>query len=107
MVFLKSNSRKVKKVIVEGVQISDDWLKANKSGYQGKPVVVLGTNPLKSMKRAFERDDRGNIIQGLASLDNTKEFVEWYFRSNKTLDDLAKETDAIKLGKQIVKEMIL
>lgn len=84
------------KVIVEGVQISDDWLAADKSYYADKPLVILTTNPITSMHRAFDRDGRGNLIQGLINLDSAKEYIQWYYNSNKRLSELSKIAGAEK-----------
>lgn len=93
------------RVIAEGVQIADDWLSANKEWYSEKPMIVLGTNPITSMKRAFERDNRGNLIKGLGSFDSAKEYIEWYANTNKRLNDLSVVTNA-KRGETWVKEYL-
>lgn len=104
--FSEQEYKKGNRVIVEGVQIADDWLKANKKDYAGKPMVVLRTGAIKSMSQAFERDDRGNLLKGLNSLDDSKEYLKWYKDTNRRLSDLAESTDAIKRGKLFAKEAI-
>lgn len=94
------------KVIVEGVQIADDWFAADKSYYADKPVVVLSTNPVTSMKRAFDRDGRGNIIVGLKNLDNTKEYLQWYMHSYNRLNDMAKAANA-KKGQEYINRLLM
>lgn len=95
------------RVIVEGVQIADGWLKVSSKDYDGKPLIILGTNPIKSMKQAFDRDDRGNLITGLGSLDSAKEYIKWYVDTNTRLKDLAKDTNSIKHGKQVVDDLLI
>lgn len=97
--------KKGNRVIVEGVQISDDWLSENKSYYADKPTIIMTTNPITSMKRAFQRDDRGGIISGLKSLDSAKEYIQWYVNSTKRLGDLSKTTQA-KRGQKYIDDIL-
>lgn len=94
--YLKGN-----RVIVEGVQIADDWLAADKKYYANKPMVILNTGAIKSMKRAFTRDDRGGIIKGLKSLDSAKEYIQWYRNSSKRLNELSDISGARKNQKYL------
>lgn len=100
--FSKEQYSKGNRVIVEGVQIADDWLKGNKKDYLGKPMVILQTNPVTSMQRAFTRDERGSLLKGLLSLDEPKDFVKWYVNSNKRLKELAEAT--INEGEAFIKK---
>lgn len=93
------------RVIAEGVQIADDWLTADKTYYADKPMVILGTNPIVSLQRAFERDGRGNVVTGLKSLDSAKEYVQWYSNTTKRLNDLATISNA-KRGETWVKKFL-
>ena len=102
--YSKEEYKKGNRVIVEGVQIADDWLSSNKDYYKGKPMIILNTNAYTSMKRAFKRDDRGGLIKGLSNLDSAKEYFNWYSATNKKLDELASETDTIKRGKTYIME---
>lgn len=102
--YSKEEYKKGNRVIVEGVQIANDWLSSNKDYYKGKPMIILNTNAYTSMKRAFKRDDRGGLIRGLSNLDSAKEYLNWYSDTNKKLDELASETDAIKRGKTYIME---
>lgn len=95
------------RVIVEGVQIADNWLSESPSYYSEKPTIILRTNPITSMRRAFNRDDRGGILSGLRSLDSAKEHIQWYVSTNKNLYSLSQATDAKKrgnLGKRVFKK---
>jgi len=103
--FGKDEFKKGNRVIVEGVQISDDWLSENKSYYANKPTIIMTTNPITSMKRAFQRDDRGGIISGLKSLDSAKEYIQWYVNSTKRLGDLSKTTQA-KRGQKYIDDIL-
>lgn len=93
------------KVIAEGVQIADDWLTADKRYYSGKPIVILGTNPVTSLQRAFERDEKGNLITGFKNLDSVKEYVQWYSNTHKRLNTLATATQA-KQGQDFVEKYL-
>lgn len=93
--FSKAQYSKGNRVIVEGVQIADEWL-ADKNSYKDKPVVVLQTGPIKSVKRAFDRDGRGGLIKGLAGLDDAKDYISWIKKSVDNLDSLADTVGAKK-----------
>lgn len=56
---------KGKKVIVEGVQISDDTLFPNKKFFKGKPMIVLQTNSVVSDIRGAIRDNRKLSLKNL------------------------------------------
>lgn len=94
--FAKQKYKDGGRVIVEGVQIADNWLKETNDGYAGKPIVILQNGPIKSMSRAFERDGRGNLFQGLKSLDDAKEYADAYYQMVKNLNGLADVTGAKK-----------
>lgn len=87
------------RVIAEGVQIADDWLVNDKQYYIGKPIVILNTNPILSICRAFERDERGNLITGLKSLESAKDYILWYSNTCKKLNKLIKVTKAKRIPK--------
>ena len=90
------------KVIVEGVQIADDWLTDDKSYYTDKPIIILGTNPITSVRRAFERDGRGNLIKNIGNIESAKEYFQWYTATHNRLNDLANATNA-KRGQEWVR----
>lgn len=100
--YSKEQFDKGNRVIVEGVQIPDDWLAGEKSYYKGKPMIIMRTPILTSIHRGSRRDG----ITGLKEIKHTKEVYAYFKISNKRLDDLAKETGAIKNGKAFV-DMIL
>lgn len=96
--FAGSEYTKGNRVIVEGVQIADNWLHGDSSWYKGKPLIILKTNPVRSMHQAFERDSRGkNIFEGLMSLDSSERigYIKWYFDTNKKLNTLSDTAGAV------------
>lgn len=103
--FSREEYRKGNRVIVEGVQITDDWFTEDKSYYSGKPIIVLGTNPLSAMNRAANRDAGTNAIKRIIGLDNPKDYLSWYYRTSKNLDRIADVSGASKKNKY-VKEAI-
>lgn len=96
--YSKEQFDKGNRVIVEGVQIPGDWLAGEKSYYKGKPMIIMRTPILTSIHRGSRRDG----ITGLKEIKHAKEVYAYFKRSNKRLDDLAKETGAIKNGKEFV-----
>ena len=104
--FSKQEFKKGNRVIVEGVQLADDWLSADKSYYEGKPVIALQTKAITSMSRAFERDGRGNLIKGLKNLDDAKDYIRWYSKSSKNVKDLVSKSGTIEKGKKYINELI-
>lgn len=93
-----------KKVIVEGVQLSDDTTYPNKNFFKDKPLAITETSALKSFSRAAKRDGK-NII---TSIKEAKTYMQWYGNMNQSLDKLIKTTDAKKgqdwTEKYLVKE---
>lgn len=104
--FSKQEFKKGNRVIVEGVQLADDWLAPNKSYYEGKPIVTLQTNAFMSMQRAFDRDGRGNLIKGLANLDSAIEHINWYRLTNRNLSELVSKSGTIEKGKKYINELV-
>ena len=100
-IFSKNQFSKNKKVIVEGVQLSDETTYPDKNFFKDKPIAILGTNALTSFIRASDRDGKPPI----SSLRSAKEYVQWYSMMNKSLDHLASETKAQK-GKEWVDEYL-
>lgn len=81
------------RVIVEGVQIADDWLHENKKYYLGKPVISLSTSPVVSALRAAQRDEK-NMFK------NIKKTLKNYKTSNSTLKNFNKEIGAKRSNKE-------
>lgn len=70
-----------RKVVVEGIQIADNWLIDNKKYYKDKPMVILQTPASKSIHRWIERD-------GLVFDKTTREHLKRYRKDRKQLNDL-------------------
>lgn len=83
-----------KRCIVEGVQLADDWFTTDKSYFKNRPMVVMQTNAVSSIKRALNRDGKK-----IDSIQSAKEYIDWYKIANKNLNELAEIADA-KKGKQ-------
>lgn len=75
------------RVIVEGIQIADNWLYPCSSYYIGKPIIILTTNINVSIQRVVARDK-------LKSEDMNK-YLGWYMDTEKRLNDLIRVTSAI------------
>ena len=103
--FGKKQFSKGNRVIAEGVQIADGALKARPEDYKGKPISILSTGPVKSLSRAFNRDNKGNVLQGLNSVDSAKEYILWYADSYKNLNMLSNTTHA-KKGKKYLDRIL-
>ena len=54
--FSKEQYAKGKAVVVEGVQLADQTMYPEKSFFSDKPLVVLETSAMLSLKRGMERD---------------------------------------------------
>lgn len=96
--YSKEQYDKGNRVIVEGIQVQDDWLTNDKKYYKGKPMIILRTPALVSMTRGNMRDG----ISAVNAIKNFKERMRVYKYNNKKLDDLANEIDAINNGKDFV-----
>ena len=94
--YSKEQFDKGNRVIVEGVQIAGDWLTGDKSYYKGKPLIIMRTPILTSIRRGSQRDG----IIGWRAIKHAHEVYDYFKRSDKQLDDLAKEIEAIKNGKK-------
>ena len=80
-----------KRCIVEGVQLADDWFTSDKSYFKNKPIVIMQTNAISSMKRAFNRD--GNKID---TIQSAKKYIDRYKIANRQLNNLSDATQARK-----------
>lgn len=103
--FGKEQYKKGRKVIVEGVQILDGTLHDRKEWYKDKPIILMNTNAVVSISRAFDRDGRGNIVKGLLNLDDAKDYINWYVKTNQHINTMTSITDA-KKGEQWVKDYL-
>lgn len=94
--FGKKEYSKGHRCIAEGVQIADNWLSEDKNYFSGKPIVIMKTNAITSMSRAFDRDGKGNLLKGLGDFESAKEYIDWYKFANTKLNDLSNTVDAKK-----------
>ena len=81
-----------KKVIVEGVQLSDNTAYGNNSFYKGKPLAITETGAIKSYLRASKRDDK-SIIK---SIKGAKEYIQWYGNMTESISKLSEVTNTKK-----------
>lgn len=78
--------KKNKKVIVEGVQLSDLTIYPVKTFFDGKPFMMMNTSAVKSLYRAGIRDEKFNK-QNL-TLQNAKKHFVWYSQMHKNKKQL-------------------
>ena len=81
-----------KKVIVEGVQLSDSTTYPDKSFFKDKPLSITNVGPITSFLRATKRDGQNPI----KSIDDVKFYVQTYADMSKSMSNLAKEVDLKK-----------
>jgi len=86
-----------KKVIVEGVQLSDNTTYPNKDFFKDKPLVITETSALKSIVRAGKRD--GKTLTKM--VQDTKLYMKNYSNMNQSIDTLSKTANT-KKGKDWV-----
>lgn len=103
--FGREQHKKGRKIIAEGIQVVDKTIRPDKTFFADKPLILLSTSPVTSMRRAFDRDGRGNLLVGLKNLDSAKDYIAWYSRMHKRLDDVATQTYA-KRGEEWVKNYL-
>ena len=90
-----------KKVIIEGVQLNDETTYPNKTFFKDKPFIITGTSSFSSYYRANKRDERSQI----KSVQEMKEYIQWYQNTNERLNTLTVMVDA-KRGETWVKEYL-
>lgn len=103
--FGKEQYSKKRKVVVEGVQVLDDSVRPDKAFFSDKPLILMSTNPIASMSRAFKRDGRGTLLNGLRNLDSAKEYINWYSQMNTQINDMAVLSNA-RRGERWVRNYI-
>ena len=84
--FSRQQYDKGKRVVVEGVQLSDNTLFPDKSYFKDKPLIVTRTNALTSFIRSGIRDEKLNL-KDLTPAD-IKEYVRWYNQMSKNLENV-------------------
>lgn len=78
---------KDRRVIVEGIQILDNWLYPSVSCYIGKPIIILTTDIFTSMQRVAIRDTMES--------EDMIGYLNWYMDTEKRLNNLIRVTSAI------------
>lgn len=76
-----------KKLIVEGVQLSDQTIYPDKSFFKDKPFMSMNTSAIKSWYRAGVRDETINAED--LTLQDAKKYINWYynmFKNKKILE---------------------
>lgn len=91
----KQKYKNGQRVIVEGVQIIDDWLTDNKKYYINKPVIVIRTNSLLSSNRARIRD--GGALNDIFKNPKVRNAM------NNRADEMIKTIDAQKSYNELQK----
>lgn len=89
-----------RRVIVEGVQIVSGWLNQNNEFYTSKPIVILNTSRVSSAVRAYDRDDRGNVLDAVQNVFK-KHNGQWSGEMNEKITSLTNSTNA-SVGKSII-----
>lgn len=87
--FGREQYAKGRKVIAEGIQISDSTIRPDKSYFKGKPIAVMKTNPVKSFYRAGRRDEK--LMDAILSPKEMKEYLSWYNSTRKNLNNIKKQ----------------
>lgn len=102
--FSAEQYKKGNRVIVEGIQIYDDWLRPDRSFYSQKPIVVLNTGAVNSMFRAKERDE---ATIGALDIKNffSKKSSNWSIAGKKNLNSFSESVNA-KAGSTAVKNYL-
>lgn len=108
--YSKEQYKKGNRVIVEGIQIAQNWLKPGYDSYKGQPIAVLSTSRVNSLMQAFARDERPDIdLLTRAVLIKervlTNNSTNWSDHSAKTLREISKTTEA-KHGSKAVDDYI-
>ena len=83
--FAKLEYTKGNKVICEGIQIADGWLRSDKNYYASKPVILLNTSAITSLLRASKRDN--------VSIRKASSKVKNYISMHNTLKDFQSAAD--------------
>lgn len=89
------------RVIVEGVQLADDWFVEDKKYFQDKPVIALGTNAFKSTFRASLRDGIS-----LRELEEIKTLLMRQKRWNAQMNQIVRAIGANKISDSDILELV-
>lgn len=85
----ESNDR----VIVEGVQIGDNWLAEPGNFYRDKPIIILNTDKEVSINRAILRDDiKTEYVEDLIKrIDTYSESLSTFSVNNQILEGIGRD----------------
>lgn len=103
--FSKEQYKKGNRVIVEGIQIADGWLKGDYSLYKNQPIAILNTNRVSSLMQAFARDKRNDLITAIKQLV-AKDGTNWSSEAVKNLKDLTNTVGGKKNPEIILNEYL-
>lgn len=85
--YSKSQYKNGKKVVVEGVQLSDGTLYAKPDSLYGKPIVYKNTNSIKSYIRAASRD-KVKAKDVIYDVKNIRNRIDWERSQRKQMKDI-------------------
>ncbi len=97
--YSRQEYKKGNRVIVEGVQILDNWFAEDDKYYEDKPLVVLSTSLSRSRKQQIARDGSG------MTFNSEKEYREWRNTVTTTMKEFLTNTK-VEQGKDFVKQWI-
>ncbi len=89
--FGKQQYAKGRKVVMEGVQLSDNTMYPDKSHLHGKPMAILKTNSIKSLYRGMRRDEIP--FYDIPTIATRRKYQHIW---NKSIRDLKKEMEDTK-----------
>lgn len=91
-----------KRVVMEGVQLADQTMYPVKADLKGKPLAVMKTGRLTSLRRGLERDDI--MLYDIPTI--VKRYKDQQFWS-KSLNELKKEVDpSVRNGKAAIEKYL-
>lgn len=102
--YSKQQYKNGNRVIVEGIQISQNWLRLGYDSYKGQPVAILSTTKASSLMQEFIRDQRTDVGKAIEQLFS-KSGSNWSVSSQKELKEMARAVEA-KKGDAVVNEYL-
>lgn len=98
--FSKKQYAKGNRVIVEGIQIVDQWLYSGYDHFKGQPIAVLETSRAKSLIQEYIRDERSD--PGVAVMEFlSKSGNNWSKQSAKNLKEISNSVEAKRGSKAV------
>lgn len=102
--FARGQYKSGNRVIVEGVQILDNWLYSGYDHFKGQPIAVLKTSRAQSILRAYARDDQKDLKKALSELF-AKNGTNWSSEQPQKIKDLSNTVEA-KRGSEAVNDYL-